>query len=877
MKNKIGKIIPYLFVLIMLVGFLGVTKPAQAQGRVDSNSGATQMQCYKSVDKGDFKLDTTKNSDTCKTDTSNPNIVYKWEGVNGTGQAVNANGQTPTPDKSAIEEAVAKLNCLSFTKFSPTGCLISFSFPLFFQLPAFILTVAAKIFNALLAITLSSQLYTAGTSGGTFIAVAWGIVRDMSNIFFILILLYTAIQVVLGLSHSTKKTISMVIVMAMLINFSMFFTQVIIDSSNVLALIFYNKITIKGPGGETIPYTGTTSSSVQEKDFGGAIAGSFNPSKLMTPEMFDKQIYKVPDPDYPNDPTKFKEITEPQSPIFLLAMIFISCIIFLYAAYAFFIAGISFIGRLIELWMLIIFSPFAFMSSTLHEFETMDSFGWKPWFKKLMSTAFMAPLFMFFMYLISQLIGIPMFTALIKGDQDSFGTIISVAIPAIINLTLLMKAVDLAKKGGGKFGELALKGVQMAGGLALGAATGGAAMLASNTVGRIARNDAGNDELKKRAVGGDKGAQRRLALSNSLAKNSFDFRQTGVGKFVTKKTGLDMDSGLGIVGMSTEKLKGGRKERDKEDSEKDEEKGKSYELSPSAARAQNDRAEKYNADKDKAAKNTSEAWDRDYEAKRLPNKFSANPVEEKTFEENYKKTNPKPVFNEEAFKQAYEKGDKATLQSFGIDIEKDAKDEARKKVQSTQGAAFNLATFEKEYKPDPNIIKSGSVGDAKSVNKERRDALAWSLENPDKQRTEDGKEIVKALKDYTNSITTGMAKMTMTPGGLATTATIGALTGGIGAAIAIPIGGLIYAIKDMAKDQVQARVSILAERKDVIAGIRKGVDKKTHLLHELSEMVNEEGGHGDHGKQEGGGNGKTHKTTPHTAETHETPKEEHPN
>ena len=69
-------------------------------------------------------------------------------------------------------------------------------------------------------------------------------------------MLYIAISTILNLhGFNTKSTIINVIVIGLFINFSLFATQVIIDSSNIMARVFYNsdaiKITEKGIDGAT--------------------------------------------------------------------------------------------------------------------------------------------------------------------------------------------------------------------------------------------------------------------------------------------------------------------------------------------------------------------------------------------------------------------------------------------------------------------------------------------------------------------------------------------------------------------------------------------------------------------------------------------------
>ncbi len=412
------------------------------------------------------------------------------------------------------------------------GCLVNLIYYTFYTIASWLLAIAAMFFNALVYLTLQSTLYTI-----EFIPQAWAIVRDLSNIFFIMILLYIAIKIILDLGGSeAKKMIINVLLIALLINFSMFFTKVVIDSSNILALIFYNKLNVDtrvgaGPNAAQRAYTATFG----EKDVSGGLVNSFSPGELLKPEFFElAKATTLPDgtvvPGKPGDkvPTGI-----------MLGLILIYGLVMAFAAYAFFIAGVSFVGRLIELWMLIIFSPFAFLSWTIPELKSIGGIGWTSWWDKLLKTAFMAPIFMFFMYLIF------LFTKLefiknIGGDKTTFfGAILAVIIPAMIILMLLMKATDYAKKGAGQLGEALTKyagaALGVAGGLALGAATGGAGLamgaagaLGRTSIGRVAGNLAESNTLRDFAARNSFGAGLQKTLGG-IGASSFDIRGASIG------------------------------------------------------------------------------------------------------------------------------------------------------------------------------------------------------------------------------------------------------------------------------------------------------------------------------------------------------------
>ncbi|MBY0376776.1 hypothetical protein K2P96_02275, partial [Patescibacteria group bacterium] len=258
------KIIPYILIFVLLIGFLS---PSSANAQVNgdkctpSSSGAvansgtfingvcvpqtppdTSAKCYKATRTGNIEVSCNDRSAT-----TGP-VTFTQE-----------------KDDDALLNSIP--SCTSFLSIDLGACIVRVFYYIFYALPAFILTVAAKFFNALAALSLSSKIYTSAS----FIDGAWGVVRDISNIFFILVLLYVAMEIILDLGgHGAKKTIVAVIIMALMINFSMFFTKIVIDSSNILALIFYNKMTVVSVGNsQPPPYSATfngSSTGVPEKD-----------------------------------------------------------------------------------------------------------------------------------------------------------------------------------------------------------------------------------------------------------------------------------------------------------------------------------------------------------------------------------------------------------------------------------------------------------------------------------------------------------------------------------------------------------------------------------------------------------------------------------
>ncbi len=507
MPRKIKKIIPYCLIFIILVGLFSPGAQVNAQFAPPVCTG---------------------------TDTSTTPPIRTPPGCIEPLQAV-----------AALTSFEQELDACSITSSSTWGlCLAKFFYYTIFQLPAWILWLAAQFFDVMVDLGIKSSV----TSSSGFIPAAWAVVRDLSNIFFILILLYIAIKTILGLGGSeVKKMIARVIIIALLINFSMFFTKIVIDSSNILALIFYNKLDVTNPDGIDVPID-PAALGPGGKNMSGAIWTNFDATQLITGETIKLLKTNLVNGKTTEEKTLSVSLT--------IGIMVVAGAIMLWAAYAFFVAGLMFMGRLIELWILIIFSPFAFMSWTMPKFASIEYLGWDAWLKRLISTAFMAPIFMFFMYLIFLLL--PHISELNRKSTTILGVILNILIPALIIMAMLLKAVHFAKKGGGQFGELIMKTAKIAGGVALGAATGGVALAARGTIGRAGAAVA-ESGLAKRWEARGWGGERFRRMAQATGGASFDVRGAKIG-------GKTLASATGIpVG---EAQKGGFEQRRKEQVEK---------------------------------------------------------------------------------------------------------------------------------------------------------------------------------------------------------------------------------------------------------------------------------------------------------------------
>lgn len=331
----------------------------------------------------------------------------------------------------------------------------------------------------------------------------WVKVRDLFNITFIFILLYTAIRTIIGsASVNTKKMIANVIIAAILINFSLFITRIVIDAGNILAIGFYNAATANG----TVSMSETISQAL-------GISQLFNTNQLSCTVC-----------------TPFFVISAIQIIVLLTAFT-----VLLYAAGLFFV-------RIVALIFLMAISPIGFMGDVLPKIQEYS----KTWRETLYGQVMVAPVFLLFFYLIVN-IGTGLDESF-KKDGNNMEFIFYFKF--ILICLLLGAAAKETKKMTGAIGGAIEGVVKAAVGIALGAVTGGAAFLGRRFIGAGAAA-ALNSNLGQKLQGSDN-ILARVGVKglSATSKASFDARNTSGFKaatgFVGDQTGIKVDYNRGL-------------------------------------------------------------------------------------------------------------------------------------------------------------------------------------------------------------------------------------------------------------------------------------------------------------------------------------------
>ncbi len=330
---------------------------------------------------------------------------------------------------------------------------INFLYLLFVNVGNILVGFSAKFMDFFLSHSLQSASY----NGSDFIKQGWKILRDITNIIFIFALLFIAFQMVLGSGKGKAKAYLMkVILVTLTINFSMFFSYAIIDVSNIFAHVFYNKIDQENVSFQTKTNSGITG-DISGKSTSLAIANKINPQKLFLNDGYT---------------TKGKQML-----MTVMAGVINGSLIYVFLSVAF-----LFLGRTLGLWIAVILSPLAFASLTLPALENIDYIGFKKWFPSLLKMAFMAPIFIFILYLAVQFMNV--YT--IGGSPSTLQNMLDIIMPMAMIIVLILLAKKVAEKMAGDFagvisgmvgkivgGTLAIGAMAVTGGIAAGGAISG--------------------------------------------------------------------------------------------------------------------------------------------------------------------------------------------------------------------------------------------------------------------------------------------------------------------------------------------------------------------------------------------------------------------
>lgn len=439
-------------------------------------------------------------AESCTYDAANPTLTGGCTGGNiclpdgngggtcGTPPETNSNNSAPAPASTNGDESIVK-NFEGSKAFAPVTTFLMSIF-------AWLLGVAM--------VTLDAAVYYTVVKMGDYInglsavGVTWRILRDIGNIMLIFGFLAVGIATILNVDwYGGKKTLPMLIIVAVLLNFSLFISEAIIDTGNLFATQFYSQIN----GGRTAG--GNT--SITNEPISNAIM-----NRLGLATLYGSALRK-------NDLLKENNI------------IFISIfggLLFMIAAFVMFSLAFILIARFVALLFLIILAPIGFAGLAVPQLKGTA----EQWWSELVKQTVTAPALLLLLYIALAIITDARFLVG-TGNSDAVGFVVGndgklnlsgfasyslsffVAMGALLSVTIFAKKLGAFGAGWATktAGKLSFGATAWAGRATLGwTANKGAKYLRGTALGRVPLV----------GTGLVKGLDR-------VAKGSFDVRGTG--------------------------------------------------------------------------------------------------------------------------------------------------------------------------------------------------------------------------------------------------------------------------------------------------------------------------------------------------------------
>lgn len=258
------------------------------------------------------------------------------------------------------------------------------------------------------------------------VTTGWVIIRDICNMFFILILLVISFATLLKLeNYNVKKLLPKLLIMAVLINFSKTICGVLIDASQIVMLTFVNAFKEVG---------------------GGNLA-----------ELLGIDKYLSLDDNLEGTASLMKIVGS-----YILSLIYV-----IISVMVIFVMISVLIVRIVMLWIYIVLSPIAYLGSAFPSGQKYASMWWEEFTKNLV----VGPVVAFFIWLSfaiasttpQDLISQPEPGDIVKTDNDEHapsaalteGGVPENMIKFMIAIAMLMGGLMAAQKAGGMAGSMA--------------------------------------------------------------------------------------------------------------------------------------------------------------------------------------------------------------------------------------------------------------------------------------------------------------------------------------------------------------------------------------------------------------------------------------
>lgn len=423
---------------------------------------------------------------------------------------------------------VAPMVQCSFEGDGALSCLINGVAYIILQFANLLLGVAGTLFNWTMMKTVFQFSAYLGNSPG--LLIAWSILRDIGNMVLLFGFIFIGLATILDLqTYAAKKALPRLIIFAILMNFSLFAAEAVIDTSNVLSTVMYRQASPEECAYDA-PVTSAPADAASPANTPGS-TGNFATDDAARNCFLNSgiagRIVQTTGVDSMFDASGGQNTYQNAVLLIMLAIFATVASIVLFAA------TIMLVFRAVTLVFLMVLAPLGFAGMAIPPLREMG----EKWWNKLIHQSFFAPILLLLM-LVSLKIGEGFASAdtrgslaagILQADPSATGIILIFC----LMIGFLIASLIAAKNFGAMGANFAIK-------TASGITAGTMGFAGRRTVGRAAA--AGAAGIRKTKFGQSEMGRMFAGGLDRGAKASFDFRSTKLGGIASKQ-GLDIGKG----------------------------------------------------------------------------------------------------------------------------------------------------------------------------------------------------------------------------------------------------------------------------------------------------------------------------------------------
>jgi hypothetical protein len=244
------------------------------------------------------------------------------------------------------------------------------------RLAGSLLGMVGALFNWIIVITVFQYGAYFGNSQGMLIA--WGILRDIGNIVLLFGFILISVMVILDIhGFDAKRALPRFIIFAVLLNFSLFASEAVVDVANGLSATLYKQAGTAALGADSCISANTNDNACLNVGIASTIINDTYLGTALNPDSTKTSVEKLNS----DDGRRFIA--------YIGISIFIMIVMVLLLA-----AAIIFLVRAVMLTILLVLSPVAFAAMAIPQFQSQAN----EWWNKLLSNAFFAPIFLLLLF-----------------------------------------------------------------------------------------------------------------------------------------------------------------------------------------------------------------------------------------------------------------------------------------------------------------------------------------------------------------------------------------------------------------------------------------------------------------------------------------------